>query len=102
MQTLRNTIFLTLTFMGLIFANSLRSSGIMNLPSESKITDLNSENIEVVKYILGSEILTVFNEEVESGFYSFDVNLSNIVEGIYFVSILSEGKVMETTKMIIQ
>ena len=52
--------------------------------------------------ILGSEILTVFNQEVESGFYSFDVNLSNIDEGIYFLSILSEWKVIETTKMIIQ
>ena len=52
--------------------------------------------------ILGKEIKSIFNEEVDSGFYSEEIDLSNIDEGIYFISILIDGKVYETTKIVVQ
>ena len=45
MQTLRNTVFLTLTFMGLIFANSLT---LTNVDSSAGTLDVHMENTDEV------------------------------------------------------
>ena len=52
--------------------------------------------------ILGAEVLTLFNNSVEEGHNSFNINLENIEEGLYFISMISEGQVIETTKILVQ
>jgi len=52
--------------------------------------------------ILGAEVLTLFNNSVEEGHNSFNINLENIEEGLYFISMISEGQVVETTKILVQ
>jgi len=52
--------------------------------------------------ILGAEILTLFDNSVEEGHNSFNINLENIEVGIYFISMMSEGQVVETTKILVQ
>jgi len=60
-------------------------------------------NVEVNLYnILGSEVKTILNKELEQGTHYEEINLENIEKGIYFISIVLEGKVMETTKIIVQ
>ena len=52
--------------------------------------------------VLGAEVITLFDNNVEEGHNSFNVNLENIEEGIYFISMISEGQVVETTKILVQ
>ena len=60
-------------------------------------------NIEVKLFnILGSEVLSVNFEKVEEGFQSFNIDLSFVDQGVYFISVNSEGVLLESTKMIIQ
>ena len=52
--------------------------------------------------VLGAEVITLYDNNVEEGHNSFNVNLENIEEGIYFISMISEGEVVETTKILVQ
>ena len=60
-------------------------------------------NIDVKMYnVLGSEVKNILNKSLQKGFHSFDLSLEDIEEGVYFISILEDGKVMETTKIVVQ
>jgi hypothetical protein len=60
-------------------------------------------NIEVKLFnILGSEVLSVNFGKIEEGFQSFNIDLSFVDQGVYFISVNSEGVPLESTKMIIQ
>ena len=52
--------------------------------------------------VLGAEVIILYDNNVEEGHNSFNVNLENIEEGIYFISMISEGEVVETTKILVQ
>ena len=63
--------------------------------------DKNSD-IEIKLFnILGSEVSSVIHDGLISGPQSIEIDLSNIERGVYFVSVLTEGTVLETTKLII-
>ena len=60
-------------------------------------------NIDVKMYnLLGSEVKNIINKSLQKGFHSFDLSLEDIEEGVYFISILEDGKVVETTKIVVQ
>ena len=52
--------------------------------------------------LLGAEIKSILNKNLQKGLHSQEVNLEDIEEGVYFISILVDGKVMETTKIVVQ
>ena len=63
--------------------------------------DKNSD-IEIKLFnILGSEVTLLKYDGLISGPQSIEIDLSNIERGVYFVSVLTEGTVLETTKLII-
>ena len=76
----------------------------MNQEKANVIFNNNTKrNIEVKVFnILGSEVINVFSGNLDKGFQSFEMNLSLIDNGVYFLSISSEGEILETTKMMIQ
>jgi len=49
--------------------------------------------------ILGNEITTLVNEELQSGSYEAEFNASNYSSGIYFYT-LQAGSFVETKKML--
>ena len=60
-------------------------------------------NIEVKMYnILGSEVSTLISNEMEEGYHSVQISLDNIEDGLYFVSIVSDGVVVETKQLVVQ
>lgn len=60
-------------------------------------------NVDVRMYnVLGAEVKTILNENLDSGFHSKEVDLENIEEGIYFISIIKDGKVLESTKIVVK
>jgi hypothetical protein len=60
-------------------------------------------NIEVKMYnILGSEVSTLISDEMEEGYHSVQINLDDIEDGLYFVSIVSDGVVVETKPLVVQ
>ena len=60
-------------------------------------------NIEVKMYnVLGSEVATLISNEMEEGYHSVHLNLDDIEEGLYFISIISEGVMMETKPLVVQ
>ena len=60
-------------------------------------------NIEVKMYnVLGSEVSTLISNEMEEGYHSVHLNLDDIEEGLYFISIISEGVMMETKPLVVQ
>jgi hypothetical protein len=50
--------------------------------------------------ILGSEVITLVNEEKSAGSYVVNFNASNIPSGVYFYR-LKSGRFIETKKMIL-
>ena len=59
--------------------------------------------IDVKMYnVIGSEVKNILNKNLQKGHHSHELNLEDIEEGVYFISILEDGKVMETTKIIVQ
>ena len=62
-----------------------------------------NRNIEVKIYnVLGKEISTLISNNMEEGYHSLDVDLGNVDSGLYFVSIISEGVVIETKSLVVQ
>ena len=60
-------------------------------------------NIEVKMYnILGSEVSTLISNDMEEGYHSVQISLDNIEDGLYFVSIISDGVVVETKQLVVQ
>ena len=60
-------------------------------------------NVEVKMYnILGSEVSTLISNEMEEGYHSVQISLDNIEDGLYFVSIFSDGVVVETKQLVVQ
>ncbi|MGY8989186.1 MAG: M43 family zinc metalloprotease [Flavobacteriales bacterium] len=60
-------------------------------------------NIEVRMYnVLGSEVATLISNEMEEGYHSVHLNLDDIEEGLYFISIILEGVIMETKTLVVQ
>ena len=60
-------------------------------------------NIEVKMYnVLGSEVSTLISNEMEEGYHSVQINLDDIEDGLYFVSIVSDGVVIETKQLVVQ
>ena len=51
--------------------------------------------------VTGKEIAIIVNRELTSGVYEANWNASNYTSGIYFYSLIIEGKVMDTKKMIL-
>ena len=63
----------------------------------------NKGNVDVIIYnLLGSEVKSILNKNLQKGFHTHALNLEDIEEGVYFISILVDGKVMETTKIVVQ
>ena len=52
--------------------------------------------------ILGSEVANLYNEDLNHGHHALDLDLSSIESGIYFISVIFDNKITETTKVIIQ
>jgi hypothetical protein len=50
--------------------------------------------------ILGKEVVTLVNDYVTAGYYSYNFNASNLPSGVYFYS-LNSGKLKITKKMIL-
>ena len=60
-------------------------------------------NLDVKLFnVLGNEVFNISDNKVIVGYNSFELNLDNIVEGIYFVSVIKEGVVIETKKLFVQ
>ena len=63
---------------------------------------LREGNIDVRMYnVVGSEVKLILNKKLQKGFHSHEFNLEDIQEGVYFISILVDGKLMETTKIVV-
>ena len=52
--------------------------------------------------LLGSEVKSYSKQKFTKRIPFFELNLEDIEEGVYFISILLDGKVMETTKIVVQ
>ena len=52
--------------------------------------------------VVGSEVKLILNKNLQKGFTLIDLSLEDIEEGVYFISILVDGKLMETTKIVVQ
>ena len=52
--------------------------------------------------ILGSEVSNLISDEMEEGYHSVQISLDNIEDGLYFVSIVSDGVVVETKQLVVQ
>ena len=52
--------------------------------------------------VLGSEVSTLISNQMEEGYHSVHLNLDDIEEGLYFISIISEGVMMETKPLVVQ
>ena len=64
---------------------------------------LREGNIDVRMYnVVGSEVKLILNKNLQKGHHSHEFNLEDIEEGVYFISILVDGKLMETTKVVVQ
>ena len=61
------------------------------------------ENIAIKIFnILGSEVATILHDEIEEGYHTIPINLGSIEDGIYFISIIAEGGILQTNKIIVQ
>ena len=64
---------------------------------------LKKGNVDVIIYnLLGSEVKSILNKNLQKDSTLIPLNLEDIEEGVYFISILVDGKVMETTKIVVQ
>ena len=64
---------------------------------------LSEGNVDVRMYnVVGSEVKLILNKNLQKGHHSHEFNLEDIEEGVYFISILVDGKLMETTKVVVQ
>ena len=52
--------------------------------------------------VIGTEVKSIIDENLNKGSYSKELNLKDIKEGIYFITIMFDGNVMKTTKLIVQ
>ena len=51
--------------------------------------------------ILGAEVMHLFEGNVISNYQSIDADLSNLENGIYFISVYADGKSIVTDKLIL-
>jgi hypothetical protein len=51
--------------------------------------------------ILGSEVNRIINERKNAGTYSVQFNGNDLPSGIYFYSLLLDGKVADTKRMVL-
>ena len=52
--------------------------------------------------VLGTEVKSIIDETLNKGSHSKELNLKDIKEGVYFITIMFDGNVMKTTKLIVQ
>jgi photosystem II stability/assembly factor-like uncharacterized protein len=71
-----------------------------NSVSSIKYQVLRSSNIKLVVFnILGKEVATLVNEKQLSGIYEVSFDCGNLSTGVYFYSLLVDGKLIDTKKL---
>jgi len=55
----------------------------------------------IVFDVLGSEVATLVNEELQTGTYEIDFDGSNYASGIYFYKLMVDGSLIDSKKMIL-
>jgi len=72
-----------------------------NVKSEMS-TSQGGSNVKLIIYsVLGNEVATLVNERKNAGSYNIEFNGSNFSSGVYFYSLLVNGNITDTKRMIL-
>ncbi|RPI19031.1 MAG: T9SS C-terminal target domain-containing protein [Ignavibacteriae bacterium] len=59
-------------------------------------------NVEIVIYdVIGKEISTIVNEQLNPGTYEIEWNASNSPSGVYFYQLITDGNIIGTKRMVL-
>ena len=80
-----------------IYPNPTNGQAVITL---EQLADMNVE-VKLVN-ILGAEVRALFEGEIASNYYVLDkVDLSTLETGIYFVTVVANGNIVTTDKLIL-
>ena len=109
-----NGVILNTTNGGISYVNQLSSNipenfklyqnypNPFNSVSSIKYQVLKSSNMKLIVFnILGKEVVTLVNEKQTPGIYEVHFDGVNLSTGIYFYSLLVNGKIIDTKKLVL-